>query len=757
MTTNSNKHSSEQRRQIFPTRKIDFQVDTIPEATDAAAYFSSWINTITENYVEGADNSFNQSLSTLAHEQKHRDNHKAIDVYTVPMSLEQQYKLCCYDEISANTCELLQLRQEYLAAKTPENKQKVADDNPKFAYYFNAVKNGTINPESKSPAEFDKEMRFIAVETQKMWMNNYAERYDKNAHADMTEYFFKRKDYSDLAPNDANYNKVRQTYMTCGGIDFSKYIDDIPCINDNVKEADKLIAKKTSREQITEKIAPQDFTIDLPMSIEEYANLQFHHRNAKEIQSFLDARKKYLSAKTEAERQNIVEENGLFRYDRQVKNKEIKIGTPDKPSIDEIKWIAKDFSGDTYTSFGDDIESIQKFYQKHQGNLKSNTKNYQAGLKKIYKIEGIDFSPYILETSNRNLHITNASKKAEKNQPIDLKEFREYGSNDITIPANFRTTGLSPQQQFELARKQMFIENMLAQNSILLYKDLQNDENFDETIKFATKDYAEQIRKDPETKKNWDKAERQLAEQIAKQNSTTLILDKASDADFKKAMANLNILPCKLDITKYTTINIDAVLKEKPIPNCIKEIENSSWTERLGNKTLEAKESLTEYASSAWNTTKEYASSAWNSLTETYDTFQAWLSDTPKEEKKDDTKAPYNYTSYQGDPKYPEWSKDKRVSPIQHAEIYDFSSNFLLEQQKQLIENMPESIKKVMKRDKAIADEVYARKASKTTEKSTTKQTTPPRRIEKVQVIAPQDNTKVTNPKIILDRPIKNR
>ena len=95
----------------IPLRDIDFQVDTLQQNNNtwAAAYFSPSKNTITTNYRVGRDNSFNESDSTLLHEQKHRDNTASgFDVYAV--SPEQAYKLNMHNEISATMAELIYLR-----------------------------------------------------------------------------------------------------------------------------------------------------------------------------------------------------------------------------------------------------------------------------------------------------------------------------------------------------------------------------------------------------------------------------------------------------------------------------------------------------------------------------------------------------------------------------------------------------------------------------------------------------------------------
>ena len=109
-------------------RTVDFQVDTLEQQGDCAAYFSSGTNSITENYVLGNDNTYNQSSSILAHEAKHRDNHFS-KLKNMPMSLDENYKVCCHDEISATIAELLQIRQEYLNNPTEEHLAQLEKEN----------------------------------------------------------------------------------------------------------------------------------------------------------------------------------------------------------------------------------------------------------------------------------------------------------------------------------------------------------------------------------------------------------------------------------------------------------------------------------------------------------------------------------------------------------------------------------------------------------------------------------------------------
>ena len=166
---NTNTNSQPPKMPQPPMRNIDFQVDTIPERTGAAAYMTHKNNTITSNYVKGASeyyNQFNQSDYVLLHEQKHRDNINQ-GIYDYPVSPEQAYKLNMYDEISAMTTELIALRDEYIRTGDISVFDK---DDSRFHFYKEAIEKGEINPRSNTKEDFDKDMRLIANGTKNMWM-----------------------------------------------------------------------------------------------------------------------------------------------------------------------------------------------------------------------------------------------------------------------------------------------------------------------------------------------------------------------------------------------------------------------------------------------------------------------------------------------------------------------------------------------------------------------------------------------------------
>lgn len=283
-----------------PTRRIDYQVDTLQTKKNTSAYFSPDKNTITVNYYEGKDNSFNESRSTKAHEQKHRDN-TATGMLEWSMSLEQHYKVCVHNETSANICELLEVREAYKAAKTPKERAQIAAKNSKFDYYFEAIKEGHINPLSSKSVDFEKEMEFIGKRTWLEWKFFYGKNYDDN-HLAMTREFLERNDYDKLKKNDDNYNKALKIAYTIGGIDFSKYIpDERTFVNTNTKEADKLIARNVSRSEIKQmlkaktsfygdnpKLAPIKVQDEPDLSLRQQLSLAEHQLFVRNLNQMYD-------------------------------------------------------------------------------------------------------------------------------------------------------------------------------------------------------------------------------------------------------------------------------------------------------------------------------------------------------------------------------------------------------------------------------------------------------------------------------------
>ena len=222
---NTNTNSQPPKMPQPPMRNIDFQVDTIPEHTDAAAYMTPENNTITSNYVKGASedyNQFNQSDYTILHEQKHRDNNNQ-GMYEYPVSTEQAYKLNMYDEISAMTTELIALRDEYIRTGDISVFDK---DGGRFHFYKEAIEKGEINPRSNTKEDFDKDMHLIANGTKDMWMQTCAptEMYIDECASNAVAYGDMTGKYAQYY--DQNYERGKKIALTIGGVDFTQYLDN---------------------------------------------------------------------------------------------------------------------------------------------------------------------------------------------------------------------------------------------------------------------------------------------------------------------------------------------------------------------------------------------------------------------------------------------------------------------------------------------------------------------------------------------------
>lgn len=283
---NTNTNSQPPKMPQPPMRNIDFQVDTIPEQTDAAAYMTPENNTITSNYVKGANedyNQFNQSDITLLHEQKHRDNNNQ-GMYEYPVSPEQAYKLIMYDEISAMTTELIALRDEYIRTGDISVFDK---DDSRFHFYKEAIEKGEINPRSNTKEDFDKDMHLIANGTKNMWMQELAptEMYIDECASNAYKYGDKTGKYAQYY--DQNYERGKKIALTIGGVDFTQYLDndvEIPragrkqfreCLiaNENYKPAEDV--KKLSNQDLAKKYNIPAY--DGSMSLQQYQDYLQHY------------------------------------------------------------------------------------------------------------------------------------------------------------------------------------------------------------------------------------------------------------------------------------------------------------------------------------------------------------------------------------------------------------------------------------------------------------------------------------------------
>ena len=218
-------------------RTVDCVVDTV-STRDVNGAYNSINNGIKLKYVRDGNytRDASQSLGTLVHEQKHRDN-QMNGMYAYPVSSDQAYKLAMHDEISANMASLVALRQKYLET----GDISVFDEcGSSLRFYKEAIEKGEINPNSDDPAEFEKEMRLIVNGTQKMWQEKWATEYIDQCSA-KSKY---RGDHEGkyAAYWDENYQNALKIAYNIGGIDFTKYMDkdvEIPEQGKIIQEAIK--------------------------------------------------------------------------------------------------------------------------------------------------------------------------------------------------------------------------------------------------------------------------------------------------------------------------------------------------------------------------------------------------------------------------------------------------------------------------------------------------------------------------------------
>lgn len=217
-----------------PIRSVAYFTDTLYQSTSTLMYYVS--DKIYRNYVEG-NNSFRMQIPYFAHEDWHKHNCYSGFRYKYEYSPMEYYKLCMHDEITANLVAVLSMRYEYLSSKDKE--AVIAKYEKTYAsFYFKAIKEGKINPESTNPADNEQEWKFLANETKNMWMKLYSEHYSPTTLKMMYAYI-QRNGICPSAPK--NYKGVKKYMYQIGGVDFDKYIEaDIDCPDIKPQIVDKL-------------------------------------------------------------------------------------------------------------------------------------------------------------------------------------------------------------------------------------------------------------------------------------------------------------------------------------------------------------------------------------------------------------------------------------------------------------------------------------------------------------------------------------
>lgn len=271
-----------QKRRLAQGTTIAYQNDTVKttyQNYQTNAYYESSTGRIVRVVHRGAGEATPEQIKRdVSHEAKHASNEK---LGLPKVSAEQYYKLEALNEVSAHIVSTLCWRQEYL--KAPDKKKFIEEEQNRSISsrnvsltYFEAIADGTINPESKDPKDFDKEMRILAQEQfEGMADRNsgYVRQFTDNTRGYMNT------EGRDFKPNDAEFEKFSKHYMTIGGVDFRKYLDanyqDQIYVPNEINVSSKNMEKNANADE-AQVLASNGLVYDGTVSLEQYHKLLQH-------------------------------------------------------------------------------------------------------------------------------------------------------------------------------------------------------------------------------------------------------------------------------------------------------------------------------------------------------------------------------------------------------------------------------------------------------------------------------------------------
>ena len=180
----------------------------------------------------------------IIHERQHQLNAKR-GVDTAITNLTENYDRMCHNEVTALIAEKLEIRRQYKACKTDEEREaclKKFATQPDHVDYIQAIRSGRINPNSESSKDFNEEMAFI---------KNSAISYRADPKDDSYRSAWTKNSIVYLAQNGTKIKSnpegleqsVRLMYENIGGIDFNKIgRKDLHIIeNQSIRAADKML------------------------------------------------------------------------------------------------------------------------------------------------------------------------------------------------------------------------------------------------------------------------------------------------------------------------------------------------------------------------------------------------------------------------------------------------------------------------------------------------------------------------------------
>lgn len=179
---------------------------------------------------------YNLQITLTNHERNHAISGQS-DIDTLVNSPKSYVQLRVSEEVAANVAAILTADLEYRLAKDTvttilqeeqryclsKNRADILKEhsNDYMSFYFNAIKEGKIDPDSKDPKEIEKRYEFLVNGAYKMWNRLYWSRYGELFYRRL-RYYIKNQGIKE-ADIDSYHKKLTHQF-TFGGVDLSPYI-----------------------------------------------------------------------------------------------------------------------------------------------------------------------------------------------------------------------------------------------------------------------------------------------------------------------------------------------------------------------------------------------------------------------------------------------------------------------------------------------------------------------------------------------------
>lgn len=218
-----------------PVQTVTFRNDTLYRGSATLLYYLK--DNITRNVMDKRQ-SYRMQLPYFAHENKHDQNEKVktasgVHSYRIGFkySPSQYATLCMFDEVTANLVAIETAAFEYITASDKKAVTKKYE-NTYMKFYFDAIKDGRIEPLKLQDINYIKAYRykleeyrsFVANETQNMWDKTFRKQYSPAQYNMVLRYITNVGLYQ---PFNGSFNYVADHMWTIGGVNFFPYLDHI--------------------------------------------------------------------------------------------------------------------------------------------------------------------------------------------------------------------------------------------------------------------------------------------------------------------------------------------------------------------------------------------------------------------------------------------------------------------------------------------------------------------------------------------------